>query len=269
MNQDEIKVSVLIPTYNRINALIATLTSLLAQTFKNFEVLVSDQSDSFAGEDQTIQALVRILELHQNPVRILSNLPKKGIAHQRQFLLNQANGYYSLFIDDDVILESDVMERMLKAMEEDEAGFCGMALIGLSYLKDSRPHQQAIEFWTNKVQPEIVRPGTKEWERYQLHNAANILHTGDKLHLAPAQQKKYKIAWVGGCVLYDTLKLQETGGFSFWEQLPEEHCGEDVFAQLRLMEKYGGFGLIPSGAYHLELPTTINRRDVNVPDYLL
>ena len=269
MKQDEIKVSVLIPTYNRLNALIATLTSLIAQTFKDFEVVVSDQSDLFAGEDQTIQTIKRILKLHKHPVRILSNRPKKGIAHQRQFLLNQANGYYSLFIDDDVILEPDVIKRMVKAMEEEEAGFCGMALIGLSYLQDVRPHQQAIEFWKHDVQPEVIRPRAQEWQRYQLHNAANILHAGQKLNLTPAQQKKYKIAWVGGCVLYDTLKLQETGGFNFWEQLPEEHCGEDVFAQLRLMEKYGGFGLIPSGAYHLELPTTINNRNINIPDYLL
>ena len=68
--------------------------------------------------------------------------------------------------------------------------------------------------------------------------------------------------------MYDTKKLRETGGFSFWEQLPLEHCGEDVLAQHRLMKVYGGFGLIPSGAYHLELPTTIVNREVNAPDYL-
>jgi hypothetical protein len=158
---------------------------------------------------------------------------------------------------------------MLKALEEEKTGFCGMALIGLSYLNDVRPHQHAIEFWEDKVQPETIRPGTKEWMRYPLHNAANILHVGQKLNITPHQQKKYKIAWVGGCILYDTKKLRETGGFSFWEQLPEEHCGEDVLAQHRLMKEHGGFGLIPSGAYHLELPTTIMNREVNAPEYLV
>ncbi|WP_423149350.1 glycosyltransferase family 2 protein [Rubrolithibacter danxiaensis] len=261
------KISILIPTYNRLNALTATLTALLSQTCKDFELIISDQSDLAVAEDGTIQTIKRVFELHKNPVRILQNLPSRGIAHQRQFLLEQATGEYSLFLDDDIILEADVLERMLTALEDENAGFVGMPLIGLSYLNDYRPHQQYINFWENKVEPEIVRPGTEEWNRYPLHNAANILHVAEKLAIYPANQKKYKVSWVGGCVLFNTAKLKETGGFDFWEELPENHCGEDVLAQLRLMERYGGFGLIPSGAYHLELPTTIVHREVNAPEY--
>lgn len=263
------KVSVLIPTYNRISALIATLTSLTAQTFSDFNVIVSDQSDVFAGDDQTIKTISRLLELHGNRIEIMANFPRRGIAQQRQFLLNQSSGKYSLFLDDDIILEPDVLERMVKAIEEENAGFAGMALIGLSYLNDIRPHQQSIEFWDAKVEPETIRPDSPQWKRYPLHNAANIYHTAKRLNITSARQKKYKVAWVGGCILYDTQKLRETGGFDFWEELPAEHCGEDVLAQLKLMEKYGGFGIIPSGAYHLELPTTIENREVNAPEFFL
>ena len=172
-------------------------------------------------------------------------------------------------MDNDVVLESDVIQRMYDALITEKVGFCGMALIGLSYLNDIRPHQQDIEFWTEKVVPEHIRPGSKEWNRFPLHNAANILHVAKKFNLTAENQRKYKIAWVGGCILYDKQKLVETGGFNFWEQLPEEHCGEDVLAQLKLMEEFGGFGLLPSGAYHLELPTTIENRLINAPEYLL
>lgn len=262
------EVSVLIPTYNRINALIATLTALASQTYKSFNVVIADQSDSFAGDDKTIQTICRLLEFHGNPVNIYSNFPKRGIAHQRQFLLDKSIGRFSLFIDDDVILEPDVLQRMVKALEEENAGFAGMALIGLSYLNDIRPHQQGIEFWDDGVHPETVRPDIPDkWNRFVLHNAANIHHVAQKLNIRPEGQRKYKIAWVGGCILYDTAKLNETGGFEFWDKLPEEHCGEDVLAQLILMEKYGGFGIIPSGAFHLELPTTIENREVNAPEY--
>lgn len=47
-----------------------------------------------------------------------------------------------------------------------------------------------------------------------------------------------------------------------WQELPLEHCGEDVLVQLRIMALYGGCGLIPSGVYHQELPTTIVERSV-------
>jgi glycosyltransferase involved in cell wall biosynthesis len=261
------KVSVLIPTYNRLNALTATLTALAAQTFTDFEVVISDQSDEFVANKLTIKTLVRLFELHGNPISILHNLPRKGIAHQRQTLLERASGEFCLYIDDDVLLEPNTLKRMVKALEEEDAGFAGMALIGLSYLDDLRPHHHHIEFWDDKVKPEIIRPKTSEWQRHHLHSAANIYHVGKSLRLTSQNQKKYKVAWVGGCILYNTEKLKEVGGFDFWQALPEEHCGEDVLAQIRLMEKYGGFGIIPSGAYHLELPTTIENREVNAPEY--
>ena len=73
---------------------------------------------------------------------------------------------------------------------------------------------------------------------------------------------------IGGCVLFDSEKLRAAGGFDFWRQLPCEHCGEDVLAQLRVMARYGGCGIIPSGAYHMELPTTITGREVDAPRVL-
>lgn len=262
------KVSVLIPTYNRLTALIATLTALTAQDFKDFEVIVADQSDTFTGNDGVVQTLQRIFDLHQTPLKLVQNLPKKGIAQQRQFLLDQSTGEYSLYLDDDIILEPDVIGRMVKAMEEETCAFVGMMPIGLSYREDLRPHQQQIEFWEEPVHPEIILPETLEWKRHFVHSAANIMHVGQKLNVTPKNQQKYKIAWVGGCILYDTEKLRENGGFTFWKQLPEEHSGEEVFIQQKLMKKYGGFGLLPSGGYHLELPTTLVNREVNAPEYL-
>jgi len=62
--------------------------------------------------------------------------------------------------------------------------------------------------------------------------------------------------------------LREAGGFTFWETLPESHCDEDVLAQLRVMKKYGGYGVLPSGVYHQELETTVLDRKINAPEYL-
>jgi hypothetical protein len=113
-----------------------------------------------------------------------------------------------------------------------------------------------------------VRPGTAQWQRHRLHSAANLYHVAQRLRLTPASQRVYRVAWVGGCVLYDSAKLRACGGFGFWRELPAEHCGEDVLAQLSVMARFGGCGLIPSGAYHQELPTTLPRRDVDAPKVL-
>src|SRR5690606_12677332 len=106
-------------------------------------------------------------------------------------------------------------------------------------------------------------PGTAAWERYRLHNAANLWHVQQCSGATPASPRTYKVAWVSGCVLYDAAKLRDVGGFSFWKQLPPAHCGEDVLAQLRVMTLFGGCGVMPSGVYHQELPTTVPERDVD------
>lgn len=260
---------ILIPTYKRAKALAVTLTSLYYQTEKSFDIVIADQSsDNGLEEDQTIQTIKRLLEIKGHSVSILKNLPHRGMAQQRQFLLEQSTCKYSLFIDDDLIVDEYVVKNMKQTLEKESIGFVGCAVIALSYKNDVRPHQQEIEFWQNEIVPETIIPQSIEWERYRLHNAANIYHVGQNHNATPDNPIPYKIAWVGGCVMYDTEKLKEVGGFSFWKDLPEKHCGEDVLAQLRVMKKYGGCGIIPSGVYHQELETTVPDRKVNAPEFL-
>jgi glycosyltransferase involved in cell wall biosynthesis len=259
-------VDVLIPTYNRPTALAVTLTSLCAQNYRDFRVVVSDQTeDSDPVRTSEIEAVLRVLRVHGQAVEVHKHLPRRGLAEHRQYLLDQVTAPYALYIDDDLLLEPDVLGRMVTAIREEGCGFVGSAVIGLSYLHDVRPHQQPIEFWDGPVEPEEVRPGTPAWDRHVLHSAANIFHLQRRLGLTPQQQRRYRVAWVGACVLYDTAKLRSVGGFRFWSELPPEHCGEDVLAQQRVMARYGGCGIIPTGVYHLELPTTIPDRTVNAP----
>lgn len=262
-------IDVLIPTYRRPAALAVTLSTLVFQRHAEFRVVVSDQSESRdALQSGEVQAVVRLLQLRGHEVLLLSHLPRRGMAEQRQFLLDQSHAPHVLFVDDDVMLEVDVIERMARAIREEACGFVGCGLIGLSYLSDVRPHEQAIEFWTGPVEPERVEPGSPAWERYRLHNAANLHHVARALGLAAGEQRKYRVAWVGGCVMYDAAALRAVGGFGFWRQLPPQHAGEDVLAQLRVMARYGGCGLIPSGVYHQELPTTVSDRQVDAPRVL-
>jgi glycosyltransferase involved in cell wall biosynthesis len=262
-------VDVLIPTCRRPAALAVTLTSLIGQDCGNFRVVVSDQTEDddplLRGE---VQTAVRVLRMRGHAVELHRHLPRRGLAEHRQFLLSQASMPFALFLDDDLILEPHVIGRMHRTLVRESCGFVGCAPIGPSYVEDVRPHQQHIEFWDGRVEPETVRPESAQWERHHLHNAANLYHVERRLGLTPENQRTYRIAWVGACVMYDVAKLHSCGGFGFWRQLPPEHCGEDVLAQLRVMDRFGGCGLIPSGVYHQELPTTVVDRRVNAPHVL-
>ena len=259
-------VDVLVPTCNRPGALAMTLASLAAQTVQEMRIVISDQSDGEGVlELPEILAALRFLRATGRQVDATRHLPRLGMAEQRAFLLLQVTAPYCLFLDDDVLLENDLTERLLGAIREQQCGFVGSALHGLSYADDVRPHQQHIEFWEGPVAPEQVAPDTPAWARHHLHSAANLYHVQQKLGLTPQSTRLYRVAWIGGCVLFDTSKLRAAGGFDFWPQLQADHCGEDVLAQLRVMQRFGGCGIIPSGAYHMELPTTVRERRVDAP----
>ncbi|HZP56075.1 MAG TPA: glycosyltransferase [Dehalococcoidia bacterium] len=263
------RIDVLIPTYRRPAALAVTLTSLCAQEQADLRLVISDQDEAANAIDAPeVQAATRVLRAHGIEVDWHKHLPRRGMAEQRQFLLDEARAPWALFLDDDVILERWAIGVLASVLARERCGFTGMPLVGLSYADDVREHEQDVAFWDGPVAPEDVRPGSPAWDRYRLHNAANALHVQRRLRITPASPRAYRIAWAGGCVLYDVAKLRACGGFEFWRELPDEHCGEDALAQLRVMRAYGGCGVLPSGAYHQELPTTLPNRGANAPQLL-
>jgi hypothetical protein len=264
-------IDVLVPTCDRPAALAVTLTALGAQTWPDLRIVVADQSEG-AGADTfgEVQAVLRYLRATGRNVEFFRRLPRRGMAEQRAFLLAQVRSAYCLFVDDDVILEPDLVARLHGVIRAEGCGFVGSALHGLSFAGQLRPMQETIEFWDGPVMPEIVRPGSRAWTRHHLHSAANLFHVQSRFNGAGAggPTRRYKVAWVGGCVMFDTAMLKAVGGFDFWHQLPAQHCGEDVLAQQRVMARYGGCAILPSGAYHMELPTTVTARAIDAP-YLL
>jgi Glycosyl transferase family 2 len=260
---------VLIPTRDRVAELTAVLAALASQRAgtagtRDFGVAISDQS---TGEPAwchpAVAGMVRILRQRGHPVLLEQHLPRRGLAEQRAFLLSRSLARYVLFVDDDVWLEPDVVDRLLTAIRDLRCGFVGNFPHGASYVDDVRPETHALyEEWRGRPQPERVRPGTPAWDRARIHSAANLWHVTQRLDLAPGEWRAYKVAWLGACVLYDRDKLVAAGGFDFWREVPPIHSGEDVAAQLRILERDGAAGIVPSGAYHLESPTTVPDRDV-------
>src|SRR5947209_14594793 len=259
------QVDVLIPTCGRKTGLAVVLTSLLGQTFTDFNVTVSDQTPEEQSylDSIEIQTLVQTLRWHGHRVALHRHLPRRGLAEQREFLLEQSSAPYVHYFDDDVLLDPPVMERMLRVLQAEGCGFVGCPATGLAYLDDIRPQQQHIELWTGPVEAEPFDEQSIPWERHLVNNAANPLHLEQQL--APDRRiVRYKIAWVGGAnLLFDRAKLMDVGGFSWWHRLPPEHAGEEVVVQFLLLHKYGGCGILPSGTYHLGLPTTVEDRRHN------
>jgi GT2 family glycosyltransferase len=264
MNPD---LDVLVPTRDRPVELATTLAGLAGQDHP-FGVVVSDQSTGAASyETPPAQTMLRVLRAAGRPARVGRHLPRRGLAEHRAALLARSTARYALFVDDDVWLEPGTVARLHEAIVELRCGLVGAPVQGLSYLDDHRPDELVpFERWRGRPEPEQIDPGTPEWQRFTLHNAANPVHLAER-HVRPGERwVPYKIAWVGGCVLYDRRELDSVGGFGFWPLLPARHCGEDVLVQQRVLARAGGAGILPSGAYHLESPTTVPDRTVQARD---
>ncbi|NJM07332.1 glycosyltransferase [Candidatus Gracilibacteria bacterium] len=258
-------IDVLIPTYRRKTGLAIVLTSLLGQTYRDFDVIVSDQTptDEAYLDSIEIQTLAQALEWHGHRVRLIRHLPAHGLAEQRQFLLDQSTAPYVHYIDDDVILDPPVLERMLRVLQTDGCGFVGC----LPLVWAISPTYARISIWSNfgrgPVVAEPFTPETVPWDRHKVNNAANPLHL-EQRYCTAGEVRRYKIAWVGGAnVLFDRAKLDAVGAFRYWPMLPAQHAGEEVVVQWLLLATYGGCGILPSGTYHLGLPTTVIDRQHN------
>ncbi len=100
-------VSVIIPTLNRYEYLKDVLNDLEQQTYKNFEVIVVDQTDDFR-EDFYKGWNLNLIHWHQE---------EKALWKARNEAIKSSNGNYVLMSEDDIRFSSDFIEMHVKALD--------------------------------------------------------------------------------------------------------------------------------------------------------
>jgi len=106
-------VSVGIPTYNRIDGLKRALDSVLSQSYKNLEIIISNDNSPNPDLNRLICAYAdkdpRIRYIHHTvSLRTVANF---------SFVKDQAKGKYFLFVADDDWLEPDYVEKCVSFLE--------------------------------------------------------------------------------------------------------------------------------------------------------
>lgn len=121
------KVSVLIPTYNRANLVCNLLKALESQTYSRFEIILVNDGST----DNTLEVLDRFISETAMKVNIHS-IPKAGRAGARNFAVRQATGDLLIFFDDDTRPNPDAVANHVKCHREFDK-----VLISGPYLYDS------------------------------------------------------------------------------------------------------------------------------------
>jgi glycosyltransferase involved in cell wall biosynthesis len=104
------KVSILIPTYNRADLLPATLDSALSQTYRDIEVIVSDN----ASTDNTPELMQAYVE-RDHRVKYIRRSLNEGPIVNYSTAWNAAVGDYVAFLDSDDLFHPTKIERQLQA----------------------------------------------------------------------------------------------------------------------------------------------------------
>ncbi|TAK00924.1 MAG: glycosyl transferase [Chloroflexota bacterium] len=244
-------VDVLIPTTGPAASLAATLASLANQRYPSFRVTALE-TDLAGAEAVQLVGLVRVLEARGHATRFVAARTPALAVGRAQALLGHADAEYVLVVDDGVFLEADLMGRLVAAIRASGSAFVGSSVVDLRFRDEHRPEEEAIEFWDGPVRPEEIGVGTEGWARRKVHRGANLQHLRERL--PRTRDRLYHVADIAGCVLYDTAKLRHVGGFrpprdrGRWSSVPPTSASA---TQLRLLQRYGGAGLFPSGAYRL------------------
>ena len=108
-------ISVIIPVFNRRHCLAATLRSVLAQTFTDFEVIVVDD-----GSTDDSAAVARGFG---DRVRVLSQ-PNRGASAARNAGLRAARGKWIAFLDSDDFWSPQKLERQLAVLQKHGGNWC-------------------------------------------------------------------------------------------------------------------------------------------------
>lgn len=148
LNLDSPLVSVIIPTYNRPNYLIQAIASAVQQTYKNIEIIVSD--------DCSTESPAKTIESFQDSrIRFRRNANNLGISRNVIAAFKEARGKYVASLNDDDIWNENFLEKLVPHLDANPD-----LVIAFSdhYIMDS----------DGKIDYAATEENTQRWKRDQL-----------------------------------------------------------------------------------------------------
>ena len=104
------KVSVVIPTHNRANLVGRAIQSVLDQTYRDFELIVVDDASTDGTEEVT-------KALNDNRIRYIHHMMNRGASGARNTGIENANGEYIAFLNDDDEWLPEYLDQMISFLE--------------------------------------------------------------------------------------------------------------------------------------------------------
>lgn len=111
------RISVVIPTHNRCESLKNAIRSVIAQTYKDFEILIVD--DASTDNTQSYASALKNKNIYY--IRLNTN---KGGCHARNEGIKKSSGELIAFLDDDDLWFPKKLEKQIKLFSSYNLDFC-------------------------------------------------------------------------------------------------------------------------------------------------
>lgn len=118
-NTGKALVSIIMPCHNSEKWIIETIRSVQAQTYSNWELLITDD----ASQDGT-KELIRQMQCDDSRIKLYSFEENRGAAAARNNSLAQAEGRFIAYLDSDDLWKEKKLELQLEFMHENAIAMC-------------------------------------------------------------------------------------------------------------------------------------------------
>ena len=109
-------VSIIMPNYNSAKFIKDTIDSVVAQTYKNWELIIVDDCSS----DSSLEI---IQQYNDNRIHVIKNSSNSGAAISRNNALDVANGRWIAFLDSDDLWDKNKLYKHLQFMAQSKSSF--------------------------------------------------------------------------------------------------------------------------------------------------
>lgn len=129
MPDDPELISVIMPAYNSAGTIEAAVSSVLAQTYENLELLIADDASS----DDTPK-ICQALASKDRRVHVITNRSNQGALKTRNKAVREAKGEWIAFLDSDDLWAPDKLSKQL-AVRIDTG--CDLVYTGSSFIDEN------------------------------------------------------------------------------------------------------------------------------------
>ena len=109
-------VSIIMPSYNTGKFIKETISSVINQTYNNWELIIVDDCSTDNTDDV-------VKTIKDNRIKYIKNKENSGAAISRNVALREAKGKWIAFLDSDDLWKKDKLERQIKFMEKNNYYF--------------------------------------------------------------------------------------------------------------------------------------------------